>query len=52
MKEYKVIKWKMGLSRNEERLEDTLNLHAKAGWQVKHIADNSPRIVFERDKNR
>lgn len=52
MKEYKVIKWKMGLSRNDERLEDTLNQYAKAGWVVKHIAENSARIVFERDKNR
>jgi hypothetical protein len=52
MKEYKVVKWKMGFSRNEEKLEDTLNQYAKAGWTVKHIADSSTRIVFERDKNR
>ncbi|MEQ6124784.1 DUF4177 domain-containing protein [Pseudotenacibaculum sp. MALMAid0570] len=52
MKEYKVINWKMGLSRNNEKLEDTLNQYAKAGWTVKHIAENSARIVFERDKNR
>jgi hypothetical protein len=52
MKEYKVIKWKMGLTRNDERLEDTLNLHAKAGWEVKHIAEHSARIVLEREKNR
>jgi len=52
MKEYKVIKWKMGLSSNNERLEDTLNQYAKAGWTVKHIAEHSARIVFERDKNR
>lgn len=52
MKEYKVINWKMGLSKNNERLEDTLNEHAKSGWKVKHIADNSARIIFERDKNR
>lgn len=52
MKEYKVINWKQGLSRNNERLEDTLNQYAKAGWTVRHIADNTPRIVFERDKNR
>ena len=52
MKEYKVINWKMGLSKNNERLEDTLNQHAKAGWTVRHIAENTARIVFERDKNR
>ncbi|MBL4605141.1 MAG: DUF4177 domain-containing protein [Flavobacteriaceae bacterium] len=52
MKEYKVITWKQGLSKNNERLEDTLNQHAKTGWTVKHIAENTTRIVFERDKNR
>ncbi len=52
MKEYKVITWKQGLSKNNERLEDTLNLHAKAGWEVKHIAEHTARIVFERSKNR
>lgn len=52
MKEYKVINWKMGLSKNNERLEDTLNNYAKQGWQVTHIAEHSARIVFEREKNR
>lgn len=52
MKEYKVITWKMGLSRNNERLEDALNEHARSGWRVVHIAEQSSRIVFERDKNR
>jgi hypothetical protein len=52
MKEYKVVTWKMGLSKNNERLEDTLNQYAKMGWVVKHIAEQSARIVFERDKNR
>ncbi|MAU26014.1 MAG: hypothetical protein CMH48_02960 [Muricauda sp.] len=52
MKEYKVITWKMGLSNNNRRLEDTLNEYAKQGWQVLHIAEHSARIVFERDKNR
>jgi hypothetical protein len=52
MKEYKVVHWKMGLSRNKERLEDTLNQYAKMGWVVKHIAEQTRTIVFERDKNR
>lgn len=52
MKEYKVISWKMGLSKNNERLEETLNQHAMSGWKVIHIAENSARIVLERDKNR
>lgn len=52
MKEYKVVSWKMGLSKNDERLEETLNQYAMSGWKVVHIAENSARIVFEREKNR
>ncbi len=52
MKEYKVINWKMGMSKNNERLEDALNEHARNGWRLVHIAENSARLVFERDKNR
>ena len=52
MKEYKVINWKMGLTRNNEKLENTLNQYAREGWILKHIAENSSRIVLERDKNR
>ena len=52
MKEYKVVSWKMSFSNNNQRLEDTLNQYAREGWVVKDIADNSTRIVLERDKNR
>ncbi|MDP4704312.1 MAG: DUF4177 domain-containing protein, partial [Polaribacter sp.] len=52
MKEYKVVTWKMGMTKNNERLEETLNQHAREGWVVTHIAEQSARIVFERDKNR
>ncbi len=52
MKEYHVINWKPGLSKNSERLEDTLNEHARDGWRVIHIGEQNTRIVFERDKNR
>ena len=52
MKEYKVVSWKMGLSNNNQRLEDTLNEHAQQGWVLKEVAENSMRIIFERDKNR
>ncbi|MDT0540836.1 MULTISPECIES: DUF4177 domain-containing protein [Croceitalea] len=52
MKEYKVVSWKMGLSNNDQRLENTLNEYAKQGWQLKQFAENSARLVFERDKNR
>ena len=52
MKEYKVLNWKMGLTRNNEKLEDTLNQYAREGWVLKHTEQNSNRIIFERDKNR
>ncbi|MAD97223.1 MAG: hypothetical protein CMB99_07860 [Flavobacteriaceae bacterium] len=52
MKEYKVVNWKMGFSKNNERLEDLLNEYARSGWRVVEIAEQSTRIVFERDKNR
>lgn len=52
MKEYKVISYKMGLTGNNEKLEKTLNQYALSGWEVVHIAENSARIVLERNKNR
>lgn len=52
MVEYKVINWSMGLVGNSEKLEKTLNEHALAGWRAVHIAEQSRRIVFERNKNR
>ena len=52
MKEYKVVSWKMSLTNNSEKLEDVLNQYAKAGWKVIHIAEQTTRIVFERNKNR
>ena len=52
MKEYKVVNWKMGLTNNNDRLEDTLNDYAKQGWRVIQVAENFQRIIFERDKNR
>ena len=42
----------MGLTGNNERLEETLNEYAKQGWRVVHIYEHSTSIVFERDKNR
>lgn len=52
MKEYKVINWKMGFTGNNQKLEDTLNEYARNGWRAIEIAEQSARIVFERDKNR
>jgi hypothetical protein len=52
MKEYKVVNWKMGLSNNNERLEDTLNQYAREGWVLRDIGENSTRLIFERNKNR
>lgn len=51
MIEYKVVSWKMGLSKNDQRLEDVLNEYGRQGWRAIHIAENLPRIVFERNKN-
>lgn len=52
MKEYKVVNWKMSFSNNNQRLEDTLNQNAREGWVLRDIAENTTRIVLERDKNR
>ncbi|WP_456421051.1 DUF4177 domain-containing protein [Lutibacter sp.] len=52
MKEYKVIKWTMGFSKNNKKLEDTLNEYARNGWRAIEIGEQSTRIVFERNKNR
>ena len=52
MKEYKVDSWKVSLSKNNKNLEDFLNEYARNGWKVIHIAEQSTRVVFERDKNR
>ena len=52
MKEYKVVNWKMGITNNNKKLEDTLNQYATLGWRVIHIAEQTARITLERDKNR
>jgi len=52
MKEYKVVSWQMGLSKNSQRLEDILNQYAREGWVLKDLSGSSYRIVFERNKNR
>ena len=52
MKEYKIIKWKMGFSNNIQRLEETLNEHARNGWRAIQVGEQTNRIIFERDKNR
>jgi hypothetical protein len=55
MKEYKVIKPKLGWRNATEKFEDLLNTHAKQGWEVNTITFNDHHIsfvVFERNKNR
>lgn len=52
MKEYKVVAPKLGFKERNQRLEVTLNQHAREGWVVSHIAQSAYFIVFERDKNR
>ncbi len=52
MKEYKVATKPTGLTKNNQRLEDFLNQHAREGWQLKFIGEQIGTIVFEREKNR
>ncbi|MFS4417670.1 DUF4177 domain-containing protein [Maribacter sp. 2307ULW6-5] len=52
MKEYKVVSWTIGLTNNDQRLEDALNNHAKQGWRLLQYSEHSQRLVLERDKNR
>lgn len=52
MKEYKVVTWRIGLTGNDKRLEDTLNDYARQGWRLVQFAENTNKLVFERDKNR
>ena len=52
MKEYKVVMPRLGFKNRVQKYEDLLNQYAGEGWVVKHIGQNSPMIIFERDKNR
>ena len=55
MKEYKVIKPKLGWINTTQKLEELLNTHAIQGWVLKTITPYEhtiAHIVFERDKNR
>lgn len=52
MKEYKVVSWTVGLTNNNQRLEDTLNEYGRQGWKAIDLDHDRSRIVFERDKNR
>lgn len=52
MKEYKVVKPKVGLRNRLKNLEDTFNQYAREGWVVNHVGQNAYFILFERDKNR
>ena len=55
MKEYKVIKPKIGLMNTSEKLEDLLNSYAKQGWCLHSITTSHHgyiHAIFERDKNR
>ncbi|MCK5677647.1 MAG: DUF4177 domain-containing protein [Flavobacteriaceae bacterium] len=54
MKEYKIIE--KGFWKKNSDLEDTINRHAREGWEVKSaIGDghgNFSRVILERDKYR
>ena len=52
MKEYKVISKSLGLTKNNQRLEDLLNQHAREGWILKFMGEQINTIVLEREKNR
>ena len=52
MKEYKVVKPKLGFKNRLKNYEDFINQYAREGWVVKHIWEHSPAVLFERDKNR
>jgi len=52
MKEYKVVKSKLGLGNWNEKIEDLLNKHAREGWELKHAQQNLTMFILERDKNR
>lgn len=52
MKEYKVVTWQIGLLGNDKRLEDTLNEYARQGWRLVQFAEDTNKLVLERDKSR
>lgn len=52
MKEYKVVRAKLGVRNRDQKLENLLNSYASQGWVVKHIDDHYWAILLERDKNR
>ncbi len=54
MKEYKLLKQKMGWSKNLEKFEKELNNYAKQGWRVINVFINHEIMtaVLEKDKNR
>ena len=52
MKEYKVIKPKLGFGNWNQKVEDLLNKYAREGWECKTHATKLNAIVLERDKNR
>jgi hypothetical protein len=52
MKEYKVIKPKLGIRNRFEKLQEVLNQYAREGWIVNHVAQSAYFVILERDKNR
>lgn len=54
MKEYKIVRPKLGWKNTQQKLEDELNNYAREGWRVINIVPREGQltIIFERDKNR
>ncbi len=52
MKEYKVVRPKIGPPNWREKFETTLNQYAREGWVLKHISPKWKSLILEREKNR
>lgn len=55
MKEYKVLKPKLGWKNTSAKLEEILNINAKEGWSLHSVNTHQHgiiNIVFEREKYR
>lgn len=52
MKEYKIVRLKLGIINRSKNLEKILNQYAREGWRLVEIPHGWHIVVFERDKNR
>ncbi len=52
MKEYNVVRIKMGFGNLVEKVETLLNLHARDGWILNKANPSLTMFILERNKNR